>query len=443
MSSEENIRVSRTLKFGRAEYYRMTTEKMKVILFDNLQRGDVHMTKQLLHSCRETVDLDAIFDKAGSSLLHVACSRGHLDSVKVLIEAGASLQTVDSSGSTALHITSTRSDVETTKFLLKHGADAMKKNFEGDLPLDVAATLEIALVLVEKMIALGHKELIKDYLQPLKLKKITEQKSLVDLKGQSLVDSILSRNLKPGEERMDCETQAQTGCRFRLSNVDDNANAERNRNIYESSSDEGDDMINTTTQQERRYTFPSSMSTLLRPRGSILKRSASIGEYTTVMESSPREEIEKPSIRAVTFPSDILCQVCIMDNDYKDLKRLILADEIRDVDKLYANGISPLHLAVIEGRHRCAEVLIDCGANVENKDPHGWTPLHAAVVSCNIKSIKLLCKRGANLCATTNNGETVFDLAETDLIRKYLKMMTIRLVLNPNKHYPMRRINSY
>lgn len=404
------------------------------------------MAKQLIKSCSEAVDLNTL-GRDGSSLLHIACNNGNFQSVQILVEAGINLQACDAKGRTALHISSATSNVKITQFLLESGADVMTHTDEGELPLDVAATLDIALILVEKMISLGHKDLVDDYLVPLRLTNNLKERFERSSVGLSITSSILSMTEKnSGDIFEDITTENQVGCRFRLMNSD--APCEQCGHSDESSDDSD---TKAKPEPSRRYTI-SSASGFSKPSGSILKRPNSYGGYPVNMEDlthrvCPGEKRTVPerklSSRAVTFPSDILCQVCIMDNDYKDLRKLILNDKICNIDKLYANGISPLHLAAIEGRPKCVEVLIDCGASIETTDPHGWTPLHAAVVSGNMKCVKLLCNRGADLCATTNEGESVFDLAESELIRKYLKMMTIRLVMNPRKYAQGMRLKSY
>lgn len=442
----------------------MTEEKVSRMLKDSLQRGEIRMAKQLKDSCKEgAVNLDEV-DKKGNTLLHTACNNGKLDTVKFLIREGASLNVQDSEGRTPVHVSCTKSYVEITRYLLDHGADVMVYDKEGELPLDVAANLDIALILVDKMVSLGFKDLVNDYILPLNLSKTSNAKT------EPLTSSTLIESLQKGEKHSTAEIDSpkgagahQVGCRFRLSNVAEDT--DQNQQGNESTDDDEDNVVLTQT---RRYTFPSYLGGFNKPAGSILKRSQSYDLNNTSFDLSPifeaktdktrkvarkisldmnrrQESISErkmSSSRSVTFPSDILCQVCIMDNDYKDLNRLILSDKIRDLNKVYANGISALHLAAIENRPKCAEVLLDCGADVEITDPHGWTPLHAAAFAGNIKCVKVLCNKGADICATTSNGETVFDIAATDLIRKYLKMMTIRLVMEEKKHDAIKRINS-
>lgn len=414
--------------FGRATYYKMKTDKINEMFAASLKRNDVKNAKQLLHSCGEKVNIDKP-NEEGETMLHIACSKGQFEIVQLLVAAGASVNKANSRGQTSLHISASRLQADITKFLLDNGADVMLCNNDGELPLDVTSSLESALILVSKMVSLGHKDLVNDYLVPVKLAKTKQDRSEM-FKCADFVESLQkeSGKIKTADEG----SKEQVGCRFRLAKEDKTKREQRDTGEDD---DDDDEVFN---QQTRRYTFPSYYGFAKQPSGSILKRSKSFScdNEATLPEDSKltaQKDERKSMCRTVTFPSDILCQMCIKENDYNDLKRLILNGKITDVNKLYANGITALHLAVIENKHKCAEVLIDCGADIEVQDPHGWTPLHAAVFAGNIRAVRVLCNKGADVCATTNKGETVFDLAVTDLIRKYLKMITVRLVMNEKR----------
>ena len=411
--------------FSRAEYYKMDRDKINDMFSTALKRNDVKFAKQLLHSCGDKIDVDKT-DEEGDTLLHTACSKGQFEAVHVLVAAGAKTNFVNSKGQTSLHISAARLQADITKYLLDSGADVMVYSKDGELPLDVASSLETALILVEKMVSLGYKELVNDYLIPLKLSK-TKYEECEPLMTSAFVESLQSDCTKTQltEESRE-EMKEQVGCRFRLANSDEES---KERRVKEKDEEQ-------VIEQTRRYTFPSYLGFVKQPSGSILKRSSSFtcGTSPEETDEGPEKDGRKSPNRTVTFPSDILCQMCIKENDYHDLRRLILTDKITDLDKLYANGISALHLAVIENKYKCAEVLVDSGADIEVRDPHGWTPLHAAVFAGNIRAVRTLCSKGADVCATTKNGETVFDLAVTDLIRKYLKMVTIRLVMNEKRN---------
>ena len=79
-----------------------------------------------------------------------------------------------------------------------------------------------------------------------------------------------------------------------------------------------------------------------------------------------------------------------------------------DLNKLSAQGESPLMLAAIKGYLPLAEVLIKKGADV-NKT--GWTPLHYAASNAHLPVIKLLLENYAYIDAESPNGTTPLMMA--------------------------------
>jgi len=94
-------------------------------------------------SCEELVRLllDHGADRAaadatnrGMTVLHYSSCQGHTDLVRLLIDAGANLNTPDSKGYTALHLAAEWGELEVVRILLKAGADICLKNHDGFTP---------------------------------------------------------------------------------------------------------------------------------------------------------------------------------------------------------------------------------------------------------------------------------------------------------------------
>ena len=68
----------------------------------------------------------------------LACDLGHAEAVKLLIEAGAALDSADASGDTALHMAVMCEHEEVVCALLRAGADHGVHNHEGESAWDVA-----------------------------------------------------------------------------------------------------------------------------------------------------------------------------------------------------------------------------------------------------------------------------------------------------------------
>lgn len=113
-------------------------------------------------------------------------------------------------------------------------------------------------------------------------------------------------------------------------------------------------------------------------------------------------------------------------------------------------GNSPLHLAVEGKKPKTIELLINLGANIEEKNYNGETPLHLAVKNLDYDSVKDLLKRGANANALDNNNNTPLTLLAItaynkisitkskkleSFIRNELKKITIELLKNKANPY--------
>ncbi|MGI5207652.1 ankyrin repeat domain-containing protein [Spirillospora sp. CA-108201] len=105
-------------------------------------RGTAEITELLIAT--KQVDLDSR-DKDGVSPLHYASRHGHLDPVRLLLQAGANPDITENYGFTPLHEAAENGHAEVTRALLMAGADpgrGLEKPFESHpvnaTPLDIA-----------------------------------------------------------------------------------------------------------------------------------------------------------------------------------------------------------------------------------------------------------------------------------------------------------------
>ncbi|XP_076817120.1 protein phosphatase 1 regulatory subunit 12B-like isoform X2 [Clavelina lepadiformis] len=76
--------------------------------------------------------------KSGATALHVAAAKGYIDVIKILLQAGVSVNMKDHDGWTALHAASHWSQKEAAKLLADKHADFRSKSVLGQTPFDVA-----------------------------------------------------------------------------------------------------------------------------------------------------------------------------------------------------------------------------------------------------------------------------------------------------------------
>lgn len=73
----------------------------------------------------------------------------------------------------------------------------------------------------------------------------------------------------------------------------------------------------------------------------------------------------------------------------------------------------PLHCAILWNQPAIAELLLECGADIELLDPdRQTTPLRYAIMYCKTELIPVLLRKGAHTGAVVDNGTTALQLAK-------------------------------
>lgn len=130
-------------------------------------------------------------------------------------------------------------------------------------------------------------------------------------------------------------------------------------------------------------------------------------------------EIETQS----AFTSSQLFQNAIKAGEMQDVVTLIKSG--LDVNEAFSDGITPLHVAVINNQEQIATLLIENGAKVNVVDTStSATPLHLAALYGREEIAKLLVQKGADINASMRFGITPLMVAaqfkQTPLIQLLL-----------------------
>jgi hypothetical protein len=89
-----------------------------------------------------------------------------------------------------------------------------------------------------------------------------------------------------------------------------------------------------------------------------------------------------------------------------------LREHRADLDRPNYQLLSPLMVAVMEGKIEVVELLLPRHAKVDRRGPGGNTALHFAVRKNRLEIAEVLVRRGANPALTNQQGETPRSLAE-------------------------------
>jgi ankyrin repeat protein len=82
-------------------------------------------------------------DNAGYTPLHEACSRGHLEISRLLLQFGANHSETAQSGIRPLHEAIENGHIEVVRLLLAYGADPLLSTYSGCMPIALAETQQM------------------------------------------------------------------------------------------------------------------------------------------------------------------------------------------------------------------------------------------------------------------------------------------------------------
>lgn len=88
-------------------------------------------------------------DNAGYTPLHEACSRGHLEIARILLQYGANHSETALSGIRPLHEAIENGFVEIVRLLISYGADPCLATYSGQLPISMAEDKDMGIFLSE------------------------------------------------------------------------------------------------------------------------------------------------------------------------------------------------------------------------------------------------------------------------------------------------------
>jgi ankyrin repeat protein len=95
--------------------------------------GDVECCKEILRYANLSLK-----DPRGHTALFAAAARGRVETVRLLVDAKASVHTADRDGNTVLHLAVGNGDVKLTSYLLEKRANLATRNNRKEAPIDTA-----------------------------------------------------------------------------------------------------------------------------------------------------------------------------------------------------------------------------------------------------------------------------------------------------------------
>jgi ankyrin repeat protein/uncharacterized UPF0146 family protein len=301
--------------------------------------------------------------------LHWASESGELEIVALLIEKGASVNAVTINNNTPLHLASIRGDMKTIALLIEKGASVDAVTTNNETPLHLASRLRnfrTAALLIEKGASVNA--VTTNNKTPLHWASEYGELKIVALlieKGAS-VNALTTNNETP------LELASKRGHTKTIALL-----------IEKGAS------VNTVTTDNETPLHWASESGELEIVALLIEKGASVNAVTT----NNNTPLHWASIRG-------------------DMKTIaLLIEKGASVDAVTTNNETPLHLASRLRNFRTAALLIEKGASVNAVTTDNKTPLHLASIRGDLETVALLIEKGASVNAVTTHNETPLHLA--------------------------------
>jgi len=317
-------------------------------------------------------------DSQGSTALHLAAQRGHVQVAQLLLEKAAStcINVVDSRGRTAVAWASRNGHEAMVKLLLAWGAETLRPDCEGWTALHWAVMGGSA-ELVE--ILLSH------HANNASLGRLQRNRALI-LAAEAGSEAMIRMLLDDDDDnRTDVDwkdEQGSTALTFAIPLGHDKAV----RALLEKGADVNAKDDHGNAPLHWAIAHPSITRLLLEMGADVDGRN---GEGKTALHWAVQEGQEEAVKILVGSGGDV---------------------NLRDM-----NGFTALHAASLQGLEGTVGLLLENGADVDVKDEDGWTPLHAAALRRHDRIVSLLLKR-----MEEGGGRIVEEMAELmadDMIR--------------------------
>ncbi|KAG2453016.1 hypothetical protein HYH02_002352 [Chlamydomonas schloesseri] len=340
-------------------------------------------------------------DAAGRTPLLMAVVAGHADTVRVLLDGGASRQACmsEEEKDSALHVAAARGDARVAELLVEGGADTAARDAAGCTPLTVAAReghLEVVQLLLR---ASGGKDVeTKDYAgnTPLHHAAIHDEVAAALTAAGASKAARNAAGQTPADRLKALETRRAAGIPPRPPTSD------AERVLLEECS---------KPQTESRA-VAAAVKKLLLTDATVNANAQNEGGETPLHLTARNGHKDAfrvltlcGALRNVRTKADNTPLHCAAVGGHVGIVELLLAEAV-DMEAVNKAGDTPLLLAALEGKVDCVRLLLKSLAakDVVNKD--GMTALHCAALSGSAETIRLLLSAGLDMEARTKTSSS-------------------------------------
>ncbi|CAE7728154.1 ANKRD17, partial [Symbiodinium sp. KB8] len=345
---------------GRSPLMRAAAQGNVAVLHLLLQAGHVDVLRVLLEA---GADVNRSISNNGCTCLMLACQEGHAEALRLLLEAGADKDAASSHGITAMMLASQHGHPDVLRLLLEAGADKdVRAKGYGNTALMVASVASIN----------GHLEALRLLLEAGAAKDLANKRGFTALmlasqKGDAEVVRLLLSYGADKDFPRKGAALLEASCHGHTNVV---------RQLRDTASK---DVVDTDG-------FSALMWASERGHMDILR---------LLLQAGANKDL------VCTGGSSALLRACLAG--HLEAVRLLLASRAR-VDLADVHGCTALHLAAREGDAEILELLLKAGSEKDSVSNHGLSALMAASRRGHVEVVRLLLEVTADMNLSTHDG---------------------------------------
>ncbi len=348
--------------------------------------GDTNIVTALLDN---NADIKAKDDVDGSMAIHMASANGNNEVVTILLKKDpTTINDVDNRGNTPLHWAAMKDKPETVKLLMENGADIESKDADGWTPLHYAAAFS-SLQTVQTLVDLGAD-------------KMSKTKDGNDPVYYARRDDV--KNYLAGNDNIEREGTPEDN----LNAEEETAIAENNEETAETTEDEkvtpieenGEVAQNNDGQTNNVELDVKQLEMLV-----AVKNNDLIALNTLIKEGVNPNFADENGYTPL--------HLAIINNNLDSVEALLTYKDIDKEAKLpykatlnnwYLGGATPLITASYVGNADIVYTLIEAGCDIRARDDiDGAMPIHVASANGNDAAVTLLLEKDKTLINETDN----------------------------------------
>uniref|UniRef100_A0A182MSV2 Poly [ADP-ribose] polymerase n=1 Tax=Anopheles culicifacies TaxID=139723 RepID=A0A182MSV2_9DIPT len=348
-------------------------------------------------------------DDGGLHPLHNACSFGHADVVRLLLEAGANPNTRDNWNYTPLHEAASKGKIDVCIALLQHGADPSIRNSENKIPLDLADPCTRPVLTGEyrkdellEAARSGSEERLLELLTPLNVnchasdgRKSTPLHLAAGYNRIRVVQILLQHGADVHAKDKGGLVPLHNACSYGHFEVTELL-------IKHGGNVNASDLWAFTPLHEAASKSRVEVCSLLLSEGAV--PTLLNCHNKSAIDSAPTRELQEKI--AYEYKGHCVLDAC-RQADIQRLKKNLTTETVNFVHPY--SGDTPVHAvaqSVYPKRKQVLEVLIRKGALLNEKNKDFLTPLHIAADNSHYELMDVLLRHGAKVDALDGLGQT-------------------------------------